>query len=135
VEVLVTMAVIAFGALAVLLMQSNALRSNTMSDHMTVATFLSESEIERLKSLTFEEMNAEITKRGTSVTWYVDRMNRICPTPGASCAPQYPYEVQLKYFPLYPTKYSNMAEVTVSWRDNTGRHSVHNSAAMTNLSF
>jgi hypothetical protein len=47
----------------------------------------------------------------------------------------YPFEVNLRFFPLYPTNYSNMAEVQVSWRDNTGQHSVTNSAAMTDLTF
>ncbi|MDR1036123.1 MAG: prepilin-type N-terminal cleavage/methylation domain-containing protein [Deltaproteobacteria bacterium] len=136
VEVLVTIAVIAFGCLAALLMQSSALRSNTMSDHMTVATFVAESEIERLKSLTFEELNAEIAERGPLATWWTDRMYRICPgSSAASCTKDYPFEVQLRYYSQYPTTFSNTTEVTVSWRDNTGRHSVHNAAAMTDLSF
>ncbi|MDR1080443.1 MAG: prepilin-type N-terminal cleavage/methylation domain-containing protein [Deltaproteobacteria bacterium] len=136
VEVLVTIAVIAFGCLAALLMQSSALRSNTMSDFMTVATFLSESEIERLKSLTFEDLNTEIDTRGPLATWWTDRLYRVCPSASAStCAREYPFEVQLRYFKQYPTTFSNMVEVTVSWRDNSGRHSVNNATAMTELSF
>jgi prepilin-type N-terminal cleavage/methylation domain-containing protein len=136
VEVLVTIVVIAFGCLAALLMQSNALRSNTMSDNMTVATFLAESEMERLKSLTFEEMTAEIGDRGPDATWWADRMNQVCPTTTPeTCQAKYPFEMQLRYFSRYPTNYSNMAEVSVAWRDNTGRHTVNNAAVMTDLSF
>ncbi|MDR1041666.1 MAG: hypothetical protein LBR80_16190 [Deltaproteobacteria bacterium] len=69
-------------------MQSNAPRGNAREDRISVALFLSESEIDRLKSLTFGELNAETTRRGTSVTWHADCMNRDCPMTGASRAPK-----------------------------------------------
>jgi prepilin-type N-terminal cleavage/methylation domain-containing protein len=136
VEVLVTVAVIAFGCLAALLMQSAALRGNTMADNMTVATFIAESEMERLKALSFEDVGNEIDTEGTTRTWYTDRLYKVCPAASAAdCQQQFPFEVTLSFYPRYPTSKSHLAEVLVSWKDNTGMHSVHNASTMTDLSF
>jgi prepilin-type N-terminal cleavage/methylation domain-containing protein len=135
VEILITIVVIAFGCLAALTMQSAALRGNTMAEHMTIATFLTESELERLKSLTYEEVNAEIADKGTYIQWFSDRFCKVCPSATAAACPDYPYEVSLRFYQKYPTNFSNMAEVKVSWTDNTGRHTVVNAATLTDLTF
>ncbi|MDR3155253.1 MAG: prepilin-type N-terminal cleavage/methylation domain-containing protein [Deltaproteobacteria bacterium] len=133
VEVLVTLAVIAFGCLAALLMQSAALRGNSMADHMTVATFLAESEIERVKSLNFGELRAEISSLGTSRAWQADRFYKVCSPAGADACKAFPFTVTLRYFPGYPLTVSILTEVEVSWSDNSGRHSVHNSSTATEV--
>jgi prepilin-type N-terminal cleavage/methylation domain-containing protein len=142
VEVLITVAVIAFGCLAALLMQSTALRGNTMADHMTVATFLAESEMERLQSLTLDRDDMS-TKFSQEVSdWeadkrsiWMDRMNRICPSRSAAlCAADYPYELATRFFREYPIIYSTMIEVEVKWQDNTGEHSIFNASIVTDMS-
>ncbi|MDR2613049.1 MAG: prepilin-type N-terminal cleavage/methylation domain-containing protein [Deltaproteobacteria bacterium] len=135
VEVLITVAVIAFGCLAALLMQSASLRGNSMSDFMTVATFLSESEMERLKSLAYHDVEDEISSLGSSRTWWMDRMHKVCPGTTAAACGDYPFQVTLRFFPRYPTVKSTLAEVDVSWRDSRGTHSVFNSSTLTDLEF
>jgi prepilin-type N-terminal cleavage/methylation domain-containing protein len=140
VEVIITMCVIAFGCLAALMMQSAALKGNTMADNLTVATFLAESEVERLKAMTFEDLTAEIEASPTvssipTEQKKMDRFMKICSGGDLPACTQYNYSLTTSFYPRYPTSYSHTAEVKVEWRDNTGLHSVSYSTTMTDLAF
>jgi prepilin-type N-terminal cleavage/methylation domain-containing protein len=134
VEVIVTMIVLSFGCIAVLHMQSSSLRGSSKSDYITVATFLAESETERLKALNFEDLTEEI-QDGTVVTKKFDRAMRMCQAKDLSSCDKFPFTVVTRFFPHFPTSFSHQAEVEVSWRDQTGNHKVIAGAAMTDLSF
>ena len=51
-EILVSLVVLAIGCLAAISMQTSTMEGGALAYHMTVASFLAESEIERLQSLT-----------------------------------------------------------------------------------
>jgi prepilin-type N-terminal cleavage/methylation domain-containing protein len=134
VEILITIAVLAFGCLAVLLLQSSAMRGNTLSDNMTVATFLAESELERLKSLTREKLSEEI-EAGTTVVRYLNRLGQICPKASAGQCRPYPFARTLSFYPKKPTAFSSQAEVEVAWTDNSGPHKILYAAILTSYTF
>ena len=133
IEVIVTVLIISIGCLAALMLQSSSLRSNNLSDHMTVATFLAESELERLKSLPFTDLTKEINDKGPTVTKTLNRKSEACPS-GDSCR-QYPYTMTIHYYSGTPTSYSHQAEIEVDWRDNVGSHEVFYSAVFTDLEY
>jgi type IV pilus assembly protein PilV len=112
IEVLVTVVVIAVGCLAALWMQSVAMRGHAQSDHLTMAAVLAETELERLKSLTFQDLTAEAERAGGSVT---RRLNRL----GREEEPT-PYTLTTRYLKEQPTKLSHQVEVSVGWRDTQG---------------
>jgi prepilin-type N-terminal cleavage/methylation domain-containing protein len=137
VEILVTIAVITFGCLAALIMQSAALKGNTRSDHLTVATFLAESEIERLKSISFDDLTAEIDPGNTLVsTSSTKRMNRFmkeCTGVELPACVNYPYTMTTNFYPRYPTNSTHQAVVTVAWNESIGPQSIVYSTAVTDL--
>jgi Tfp pilus assembly protein PilV len=134
VEVLVTVAVLTYGCLVALHMQTHALRGNLRADHMTVATFLAESKTEYLKAFKFEDLTSEIAKTSTPAPERYNRYLQVCPSTDASLCTAYPYTLTTKYYPNYPTTYSHHAEVEVAWKDNTGTHSLIHSTSITDLS-
>jgi hypothetical protein len=101
---------------------------------MTVATFLAESEIERIKSLTFKELTAEIADASTVVK-RLDRLGTACTFASAAECPGFPYTLTIRYFPQFPTVYSHHAEVEVTWIDKTGPHGLLYTAVLTDLTF
>jgi prepilin-type N-terminal cleavage/methylation domain-containing protein len=129
VEVLVTVVVIAMGCLAALWLQSAAMRGNSQSDHLTVAGFLAESEIERLKSLDFAAATKEAEDHETApVVQNLNRWGEI-QTDGSGV-----YTRTVRYFPKRPTSLSHQVEVEVAWRDNHGSHRLDYTAALTDCS-
>ncbi|MDR2349377.1 MAG: type II secretion system GspH family protein [Deltaproteobacteria bacterium] len=133
VEILITIAVLAFGCFAALMMQSAALRGNVRADNLTVATFIAETEIERLKAMSFEELTNEVNDNPSGVEKKVDRVLKVCSGPEAPQCLNYPFTMKTDFFPRYPTKYSHLAEIKVSWGDDKGRHEIVYSASMTDL--
>jgi prepilin-type N-terminal cleavage/methylation domain-containing protein len=131
IEVLITVAVIAFGCLAVVNLQMASLRGTATADHQTVATFLAESEIERLKSLTWTELIEE-SDSGGKVEPNLDRNGNSCSSPPNCDGHQYKRTV--RFYKGQPTTMSTQVEVEVNWSDNSGAHGVLYTAAMTRLS-
>jgi prepilin-type N-terminal cleavage/methylation domain-containing protein len=132
VEILVTILVLTFGCFAALMMQSAALRGSTKADHLTVATFVAETEMERLKAMTFQDLTALIQKSHKTVK-KVNRILKVCEGKDAPKCVNYPYTIETTFYPRFPTNYSHQAEVNVTWNDNLGKHSVTYSASMTDL--
>jgi hypothetical protein len=114
-------------------MQTHALRGNLRADNITVATFLAESKTEYLKSLGFEALTTEIAMSATPDPERYDRYLQVCPSSDPDACRAYPYTLTTKYYPYYPTTFSHHTEVEVSWKDNTGTHSLIHSASITNL--
>jgi type IV pilus modification protein PilV len=136
-EVIVTVLIISIGCLAVLSMQTGALKGNKLADNMTVATFLAESEVERIKTLTFPDITAEVNKSAPShvVQKFFNRKSELCPGDAAAACGDYPYQLQLHYYPNIPTNKSHQAEVKVDWQDNVGSHEVFYSIVLTDLDY
>jgi type IV pilus modification protein PilV len=134
VEVIVTVLIISIGCLAALMMQSSSIKGNNLADSQTVATFLAESEMERLRSMTFEELTNEINK-GATVTKHLNRTSASCtPSVPDSCA-DFNYKMTTYYYAKQPTNYSHQAEIQVSWRDTSGTHEVFYSTIFTDLEY
>ena len=134
VEILITMAVLSIGCLAVLRMQTASLRGGIIADNLTSATFLAEAEMERLKSLDSAQMAQEVSA-GTVTVNGLDRLGRVCsPATPAECSNNI-YTMPVEYFEKLPTSMSCQVDITVAWSDTTGPHSVRYSGAMTYLSF
>jgi prepilin-type N-terminal cleavage/methylation domain-containing protein len=132
VELIITVCVLSFGCLAVLQMQSASMRGSNLADNLTAATFLAESEMERLKSLPFTDLTLE-ANLGTVTTENLNRMGEVCLTP-PNC-PNYHFTRTINYYSNTPTSFSHQVEIEVSWRDNTGAHSVFYSGAITSYIF
>jgi Tfp pilus assembly protein PilV len=132
VELLVTIVVLAFGCLAAVKMQGDALRGGALADHLTVAALLAESEMERLKSLTRSQLDAEVAA-GDKEEPQLNRLGEACPDP-PDC-PGYIYGRRVRFFAGMPTTFSHQAEITVSWNEAAGAKSVLYSGVMTPLSF
>jgi len=152
VEVLVTVVVIALGCLAALWMQSAAMRGNAQSDHLTAATSLAESEIERLRSLSFNELEKEIDDGGYDGACNIpaagiclegacpggreqvlNRRGAVREDDDASTHP-WPYTRTTCYYKQQPTSLSHQVVVRVAWRDAHGPHQVLYTAALTSFS-
>jgi type IV pilus modification protein PilV len=132
IEVLMTVAVIAFGCLAAIQMQVTAIRGTATADNLTVATFLAESEMERLKSLSWADLQAEAAN-GDATEDKLDRNGFGCET-GTDCA-GHMFSRTIRYYRRQPTTMSTQVEVEINWRDSSGKHDVLYTAAMTSLSF
>jgi prepilin-type N-terminal cleavage/methylation domain-containing protein len=136
IELIVTIAILAFGCFAALSMQHSAIRTNVISNKMTAAVFIAESEAERLKAYEREELLDYVAAAGNPVTWMTDNLGRECPySTEAECRQRYPFKVTTKFYDRYPTVFSTLAEIDVDWHDNTGPHGVSYVAVMTSLSF
>jgi prepilin-type N-terminal cleavage/methylation domain-containing protein len=131
VELLITVAVLSIGCLTAIQMQANSLRSSNLADNITVATFLAEAEMERLKALPFPKLTVE-AESGESVTTGLNRLGQVCVPPACS---GHIFSRTVTYYPYTPTSRSHQVEITVNWTDNTGRHSVFYSGAITTLAF
>jgi Tfp pilus assembly protein PilV len=132
VEILITVCVLTFGCLAVILMQQASLRGANFSDNLTGAVFLAESELERLKALSFGALENEV-EAGDKVVSDLNRMGKTCET-SPNCS-LFPFTRTVKFFKDTPTSFSHQVEIEVTWRDNSGPHKVFYSSAITSFSF
>ncbi|MDR1395206.1 MAG: prepilin-type N-terminal cleavage/methylation domain-containing protein [Deltaproteobacteria bacterium] len=132
VEVLVSVAVIAFGCLAVSQMQISSMRGNLTAANITVASILAESEMERLKSLPEAAFQEEV-RDGSREEGPLNRLGLLCPV-GQECS-GYIFTRRIRFFPGFPTTLSTQAAVEVTWADSSGGHSVAYNTALTALTF
>jgi Tfp pilus assembly protein PilV len=132
VEILITVCVLTFGCLAVILMQQASLRGANYSDNLTGAVFLAESELERLKALSFTSLETEV-EAGDKTVSNLNRMGKVCNTiPNCGL---FPFTRTVKFYPDTPTSFSHQVEIEVTWRDNSGPHRVFYSSALTSYMF
>lgn len=132
-ELLVTVMVLTIGCLVALRMQTSSIKVATLADNITAATFMAESEMERLKTLSAAEISAE-GEHGPVVEKGLDRLGAPCLPGEASCV-DHIFTRTVTHHPGQPTKLSHQVEITVAWFDNSGPHSVVYSGVATNLSF
>lgn len=128
IEVLVTVMVIAIGCLAVIQLQATAMRGGSQADQLTVASFLIESEIERLRSLEFAAVPAEA---GTKC---LNRTGVVIPCDAAN-ASVFPYTLTTTITAGTPTSLSHQAVVALRWRDAHGPHQMSYDAIISRFSF
>jgi prepilin-type N-terminal cleavage/methylation domain-containing protein len=133
VELLVTIVIISFGCLAMMVMHSSSIGASSFSDNMTAAVFLAETELERLKALSFPDLEGEIDVGDVTVE-HLNRMGEVCPLPPAQCH-AYPFTREVRFFRDTPTSFSHQVEVEVLWNDLHGSHSVVFSGVMTSYIF
>jgi prepilin-type N-terminal cleavage/methylation domain-containing protein len=132
IEILVTVVVIAMGCLAALWMQSAAMRGHAQSEHLTAASSLAESEIERLRALSFTDLTKEVDDHGPTGQTRAS-LNRHGLTHTEGHGP-WPYTRTTHYFRHHPTSLSHKVQVIVDWRDAHGSHQVLLTAALTSFS-
>jgi len=139
-EVLIAIVLISVGCLSVLWMHSMAMHGSNQAESVTVASFLAESELERIKSLPFEDATKEVVDNTGSPQ--VQELNRfgtefVHPNPSGSVVgdtlPVFTRTVS--YFPWRPTNFSHHIEIVVGWKDANGPHSISYSAVITGKSF
>ena len=119
VEILVTVVVIAMGCLAALWMQSAAMRGHAQSNHLTAASSLAESEIERLRSLAFAVLTEEVNTHGQD-GYIQENLNRQGQVKEDGGRGPWPYTRTTRYFGQPPTSRIYQVEVEVTWRDSSG---------------
>ena len=131
IEILVTVVVIALGCMAALWMQSAAMRGHAQSDHLTAATSLAESEIERLQSLSWADLTKEVDDYGAAgwTQFNLNRQGLVQEGRGP-----WPYTRVTRYYKQQPTSMSHQVVVEVRWRDMHGAHEVASTAALTSFS-
>ncbi|MDR1109710.1 MAG: hypothetical protein LBP92_03180 [Deltaproteobacteria bacterium] len=132
VEVFITVFILAFGCLAASRSLIVSLKTFNFADNNTVATFLAESEMERLKSLTFAELTFEANNNPVVKTSNINRLGQVCTPPGCD---NFIFSRLVKIFPKTPTSFSHQLEIEVSWFDRTGPHKITYSGAITTFSF
>jgi prepilin-type N-terminal cleavage/methylation domain-containing protein len=132
VEVLISLAVIAFGCLAVSQMQISSMRGNSLANNMTIASVLVESEMERLKSLSAADFRDEV-QAGNRQEGPLNRLGQTCPA-GLDCS-GYLFNRRISFFPEVPTVLSTQVLVEVTWTDSAGSHRVAYNTALTSLTF
>ncbi|MDR1084339.1 MAG: prepilin-type N-terminal cleavage/methylation domain-containing protein [Deltaproteobacteria bacterium] len=128
VEVLVAVLVIAFGCLAAAKLQVSVFKAKTISDRLSAANFLAESELETLKSLTFPELNLKTDYEETNLTG----TGLVCRTP--NCSGGF-FTRRVKFYRGQPTAFSCHVEIEVAWQDSTGPHQVLYSSVLTGKSY
>jgi prepilin-type N-terminal cleavage/methylation domain-containing protein len=131
IEILVTVVLVALACLAALWLQSEAMRGNAQSHHLTVATALAKSELERLKSLSFENLTREVVDYRDSA-----RRRLVLNHRGEEIDPDDhgTYKLVTRYYEKQPTSLSHQVEVDVFWRDMRGEHSLTYTAVLTSFS-
>jgi prepilin-type N-terminal cleavage/methylation domain-containing protein len=136
-EIIITVLILSIGCMAALVMQSSALKGNNLSDNMTVATFLAESEIERLNSMTYEAVVKEVNDGapGHKTVKYLNRKAEACPNSSLADCKAFPFIMEIGYYPRQPTTRSQHIEVAVDWQDNVGKHAVLYSAIFSEINF
>jgi hypothetical protein len=132
VEILITVCILTLGCLGAIQMKATTLKSANMSDNITAATFLAEAELERLKSLLYEELLVE-SEATTVTTNNLNRLGQTCTDD--LCDSSYIFSRKVDFFPGLPTVRSCQVEITIGWADDLGSHSFLYSGAVTSLSF
>ncbi|MDR1607747.1 MAG: prepilin-type N-terminal cleavage/methylation domain-containing protein [Deltaproteobacteria bacterium] len=128
IEVLVCVVLISIGCFAAFNAQFSALKTKTVSDNVMVAAILANSELERLKTLS----QNEISRLKDTVEDNLDRFGLAHPDSESSEAL---FRREIKLFRESPTAFSYHVEVIVHWRDIGGERSIGRSAILTGSTF
>jgi prepilin-type N-terminal cleavage/methylation domain-containing protein len=127
IEVLVSIMIIAFGCLASLNMHVASIRGKKLADQMAEAGYLADSELERLKTLSFSEISRLNDVRQADLT-----------PSGQVCAPAVCrdgiFAREVRFFHGRPTPLSCQVEIEVSWKDVSGSRNIVRSAVLTSQS-
>ncbi|MDR2142436.1 MAG: prepilin-type N-terminal cleavage/methylation domain-containing protein [Deltaproteobacteria bacterium] len=127
IEVLVAIVLISFGCLAAGTMQISAMKAKIAADNVTVASFLVESELEKLKTLSFNDLTHQKDYQVANLS----RLGMPCPGPCQGVS----FSRAVKFYKGNPTSLSYHVEVEVAWRDSTGQKSLRRGAILTGTTF
>jgi hypothetical protein len=128
IEVLVAVLLIGLGCFAAFSAQFSAIRAKSVSDHVMVASFLANSELERLRTLTHNELFHLKDYDEDKLT----ALGLVCPD--KSC-PGVEYLRAVKFYRKTPTAMSCQVEIHVRWRDIAGERSIARTAILTGSTF
>lgn len=128
VEVLVAVMLIAFGCFAAGTMQIASLKSKDVAANAVTASFLVDSELERLKTLTINE----ISRLSDYEDKNLDKIGQKCLN---STCDGLSFDRKVRFFKGYPTALSYHLEIEVSWRDAAGPRSITHSAVLTGTAY
>ncbi|MDR1487051.1 MAG: prepilin-type N-terminal cleavage/methylation domain-containing protein [Deltaproteobacteria bacterium] len=126
IEVLVSVAILAFGLMSALFLQISSIKYGSQADHLTVASMLAESEIERLK--TYTQFN-EIPDAVSTSLEYLTREGEVCALGDSRCV--YTRETTLEQG--FPTTRSHSIVVKIFWNDALGKHELSYNAVITDF--
>jgi prepilin-type N-terminal cleavage/methylation domain-containing protein len=127
IEILIAVCIIGFGCLAVITMNIMTNKTRNTSDNITKSTLIATTEIEKLKSLSFDELK--------NISDYTDaNINSL----GEKCdadsgCRDYIFTRKVRVFSKTPTSLSYHIEVEVEWRDSSGPHAVLQNTVLTSL--
>jgi prepilin-type N-terminal cleavage/methylation domain-containing protein len=129
IEILVAVCVIAFGALVAVTMHVSSMKGKSVAANMTYAAAIAETELERLKTLPFNE----VLNMSNNEVANLDHLSQICET-GEDCSKNI-FTRKTRFFPKNPTTFSCHVEIEVDWKDSSGAKSLLYSAVISSTSF
>ncbi|UQZ87822.1 hypothetical protein C4J81_00745 [Deltaproteobacteria bacterium Smac51] len=127
VEVLVCFILIAVGCLALTRLQSTSMGGGSLADNLTAASFLAETQLERMRCLNFDELNS----RPGTLEETITREGLECAKGSAGCN----FTRTTTITPRKPTSRSTMVTVRMNWVDALGPRSLVYEASVSNISF
>jgi prepilin-type N-terminal cleavage/methylation domain-containing protein len=126
VEILISVVILSIGLMSALFLQLLTIKHGSQADHLTVASMLAESEIERLKSfVNFNEIPDEVN----AGLEYLTREGEPCTLGADRCV----YTRQTTLTSREPTTRSHSVLVKVFWTDSLGRHELGYTAVLTDF--
>jgi Tfp pilus assembly protein PilV len=129
VEHLMAVCVIAIGVLISVTMHVSSLKGKNVAANMTYATAIAETELERLKTLPFDDVIKMTNKEIPNL----NHLSQTCST-GLDCS-QHIFTLKTRFFPKNPTSFSCHVEIEVDWKDSSGPKSVIYTAIVSSTSF
>jgi prepilin-type N-terminal cleavage/methylation domain-containing protein len=126
IEILISVVILSIGLVAALFLQLLTIKHGSQADHLTVASMLAESEIERLK--TFTNFN-EIPDAVPSGLEHLTREGELCTAGTDRCI----YSRRTTLTPRVPTTRSHSIEVDIFWNDSLGNHELNYNAVLTDF--
>jgi prepilin-type N-terminal cleavage/methylation domain-containing protein len=124
VEVIVCVFLITIGCLTAGFLQIASLKSKITAENVTIATFLAQSEMERLKTLSHNELSRLNDYEN-------DNINRLgAPCGSGPCRGQ-SFKRKVKFYEGTPTPMSYHVEIDIAWRDSAGGHNILYSESLT----
>lgn len=130
IEVLVAVVVVVLGCLAALSIQVSSMTHSAGAETQTVAVFLAESEIERLKAMDIEVLASEAEANRNPEPEQLDSFGQL-----HTGGPGPVFTRTVTYFPKRPTSLSTQVEVEVTWKGQFTEHRVFYTAVITGFRF
>ncbi|MDR1395671.1 MAG: prepilin-type N-terminal cleavage/methylation domain-containing protein [Deltaproteobacteria bacterium] len=129
VELLVAVAILAFGAFVTMSMHVSSLKGKQIAASASFANIIAVTEFERLKTLSFADLLIQIDSDVSNL----NSLSQPC-VAGQDCSDNI-FTRRVKFYPKKPTAMSCTVEIEVSWQDSAGPHSTLYNAVISTTSF